>query len=454
MLRTDDSPAPRRRTASAAAAGATLGPGLLLFVIAFLLRACYVAIAAGTAAQPSSDSLEYDTVAWNLANGAGFSLDGASGPYATAFVPPVVPWITSLLYRTGGHHFFAALLLQAAIGALVPLLVLALGSATFGGNVARVAAWLAAFHPLLVFFSGYLLTETTFTTMLLLSLVASSAWLKTPRPARALGVGLLWGVTALTRPTALGLPILVAGWAWGPLGLTVSARDRVRQIVMLGLGVLLVVSPWTMRNAATLRAFVPVTTGAGRAFLDSNNPVIWNDPATRGGANSTYHLEPWASEFRGKSEPEVDALARRDALRFLREHVAEWPAMALAKLARFWRVTSEGGGTGHWQRNGSPLVAVLARIDPLLVWSLLTLPFAIFGLYRAISGPRRWFLSLPFLVILYFTLGAIVFWGALRMRVPIEPLVALYAAAGFEEARRRWATRRRGLRVIEGQGRV
>ena len=87
---------------------------------------------------------------------------------------------------------------------------------------------------------------------------------------------------------------------------------------------------------------------------------------------------------------------------------------------------------------------------PLFVWSLLTLPFAIFGLVRTIAGPRRWFLSLPFFVILAFTLGAIVFWGALRMRVPIEPLVVLYAAAGFEEARRRFLTRRRGLRVIAG----
>jgi len=449
MLRTGDSPAPRRRAAPRLKP-ASLGSGLLLFAVALLLRAGYVAIAAGTAAQPSSDSLEYDTVAWNLANGAGFSLDGAAGPYPTAFVPPVVPWITSLLYRTGGHHFFAALLLQALIGALVPLLVLSLGSATFGGGVARLAAWLAALHPLLVFFSGYLLTETTFTAALLLALVASVAWLKTPRPGRALGVGLLWGLAALTRPTALPLPLLVAFWAWGPLGLTVSQRDRVRQVAMLFLGVALVVTPWTLRNAAVLRAFVPVTTGAGRALLDSNNPVVWDDPVARGGANSTFHLEPWASEFRGRSEPEIDAIARRDALRFLAERQAEIPRMALAKLARFWRVTAEGGGTGHWQRSGSPLVALLGRIDPLLVWSVLVLPFAVFGLVRTIAGPRRWFLALPFFVILFFSFGATIFWGALRMRVPIEPLVVLYAAAGFEEARRRFVTRRRGLKVIAG----
>ena len=138
-------------------------------------------------------------------------------------------------------------------------------------------------------------------------------------------------------------------------------------------------------------------------------------------------------------------------MKFLNAHAGEWPAMALTKVLRFWRITAEGGGTGHWQRDDSPLVAMIRRVDPLLAWSLLVLPFAAFGLARSLAGGRRWFLSLPLLVILYFTALASVFWGALRMRVPIEPLVVLYAAAGAEETRRRWMSRARGLRVIEGR---
>ena len=449
MSRADDAPARHRRPASA---GTTpFVSGLLIFAVALLLRVAYTWVAAGPAATPSSDPLEYDTIAWNLASGVGFELDAASGPYPVAFAP-ALPWVTSLLYRAVGHRFFAALLLQCVIGALIPLLVRGLAASTFGGGTGRIAAWLCVVHPLLVFFSGYLLTETMFTAALLAALAASLSWLRTPRPGRALGAGLLWGVAALTRATALALPGLVAIWAWAPLGLTVAARDRVRQLAMLLLGVALVVGPWTVRNAIVLHAFVPVTTGGGRALLDSNNPVVWNDPALRGGANSTWDLEPWRSEFLGHTAVEVDAIAKRDALAFLLQHRSEWPAMAWAKLSRLWRVTAEGGNTGHWQRAGSPLVAWLGRIDPLLVWSVVVLPFALFGLFRALAGPRRWFLSLPFLVIVFFSVLSIVYWGALRLRVPLEPLVVLYAAAGFEEARRRWLTRRHGLQVIEGRG--
>jgi len=446
MLRSD----PPVRRARRGRSGPGASRWAAVYLVGLALRVGYCWLAAGPHASPSSDALEYDTVAWNLARGGGFSLEGGGGPYPTAFVPPLVPWLTSLVYRSSGHHFFAALLLQCAIGALVPLLLAAFAAATYGSGVALLAAWLAAFDPLLVFFSGYLLTETTFTAALLAAMVASAAWLKTPRPARATGAGILWGLASLTRPTALALPVLVAAWAWVPLGLTVAPRDRIRQLLMMALGVTLVVAPWTIRNAISLHAFVPVTTGGGRALLDGNNPEVWRDPQQRGGANSTYRLEPWASRFRGKSESEVDGLARADALAFLAAHAAEWPAMAGAKLARFWRLTAEGGNTGTWQRQGSPLAALLRRIDPLLTWSVCVIPFAIWGLARSFQGPRRWYLSLPVLVIAYFSALAVVFWGALRMRVPIEPLVLLFAAAGLEDARRRWNTRARGLRVIEG----
>jgi hypothetical protein len=66
---------------------------------------------------------------------------------------------------------------------------------------------------------------------------------------------------------------------------------------------------------------------------------------------------------------------------------------------------------------------------------------------RSMRGPRRWFQSLPLLVIVYFTMIAVVFFGSLRMRVPIEPLVVLFVAVGIEGLRRR---RPRGLSLVPG----
>jgi len=421
-----------------------------LFAVALALRVAYAWAAHGPGAGVSSDAATYDAIAWNLARGLGFSLDGASGPYPTAFVPPVMPWLVSLVYRSPlGHDVFAAIVLQCVLGATVPLLLRALVGGMAGTPAARIAGWLSAVHPLLVFFSGHLLTEAAFTAALLLALVATIEWVKTPRPARAFGVGLLWGLAALTRPTALPLPLVVAAWAWIPLGLTLERGDRTRQLLLLLVGCVLVVAPWTVRNATRLHAFVPVTTGGGRSLLDANNTVVWNDPQLRGGATSVYHLEPYASALRGRSEAEQDAITGRLAREFLLAHREQWPQMAAAKLARFWRLGAEAGTTGAWAREGSPITALLARFDPLLVWSLLTLPLALFGVAVVFAGGKRHFQSLPLVLIVLATLGAVLYWGSLRLRVPIEPLLLAYAGIGAAELLRRRRVRGSGLRMVE-----
>ncbi|MGH7729673.1 MAG: ArnT family glycosyltransferase, partial [Candidatus Eiseniibacteriota bacterium] len=444
MLRAESSRRPPRERAPRA------DPSwIAMFGVALALRVTYAWLAIGPGATPSSDPATYDAVAWNLARGVGFSLDSSAGPYPTAFVPPLLPWITSLLYRLIGHQHFAAVLLQCVVGALVPLLLAALGGSLFGGIVGRWSGWLAAVHPLLVFFSGYLLTEMLFCVTLLLAVLLSVDWVRTPRSGRALGTGLAWGIAALTRPTALPIPLIVALWAWRPLGLTVGARGRLWHLGLLLLGLATVVGPWTLRNAIALHAFVPITTGAGGALMVANNPATWDERATRGGASSVSYQAALAGEFRGLGEVEVDRRARERTWAFVRSRPGDWPGVALAKLARFWRLGAEGGGTGAWQRPGSPL-APLRRLDPLLVWSVFTLPLALWGLVRAVRGGRRWFQSLPLFVIGYFTAIAVVFFGSLRMRVPIEPLVLMFVALGIDEARRALRTRARGFSVVPG----
>jgi hypothetical protein len=432
---------PRRRGAP------DLGPWLLLFVAGFAVRAAVLWLVLGTPAHPAPDSAVTDTVAWNLARRAGFSLDGAAGPYPTAFVPPLLPWLTSLLYRAVGHQYTAALLLQCGIGALAPLLLAALAGATFGLTTGRLAAWLVVFDPLLVLMSGSMHTETLLATVLLGALLASAEWVKTPRRGRAVGAGLLWGLATLTRPSTFGLTLIVLAWAWTPLGLASAPRERLRQVSLLLLGALLAVGPWTVRNAVVLHAFIPVTSGGGIALLKGNNPPAWTDPVLRGGAVRSDRLEPWASRPHGRDEPATDALAQREAVTFVAAHLREWPAVAWAKLARFWQLGARGGDFGSLPPGGT----LRARAPDLLVlWSALLFPCALWGLVRTLRGARRWFQSLPLLAILYFSALAIVFWGEPRLRVPVEPSIALFAAVGLEDLRRRLRVRARGLKVVTG----
>jgi 4-amino-4-deoxy-L-arabinose transferase-like glycosyltransferase len=413
------------------------GSGFLLFAVALVMRVAYAFVTTGPGGTPYSDPAEYDTVAWNLARGFGFSLEAGSGAYPSAMSPPLLPWIVGLLYRVVGHSYFAAVLLQCVIGALVPVLLASFGEVMLGRAIGRTAGWLAAVHPLLVALCAYLLTETLFVALLLLALLLTAQWVRRPGPARALGAGIVWGLANLARPTALLLPLALMAWAWAPMGRTITGRERTRQMALLVLAMALTIAPWTLRNAVVFRAFVPVAARGGGALLAGNNPDAWYDARLKGGAANDLWDRMVRNEFRGLSEPQAQAVAQKAALDFIRAHARDWPAAALAKLKRFWRLSAEGGGTGVWQRPGSPLTAILSRLDPLLLWSLAIFPAALWGLAVSLFDPRRGFHSLCLWVILYFCLLAVVFFGSLRMRAPVEPLVALYAAAGIHDLLRR-----------------
>jgi len=134
---------------------------------------------------------------------------------------------------------------------------------------------------------------------------------------------------------------------------------------------------------------------------------------------------------------------------FLAAHRSEWPQMAAAKLARFWRLRSEGGSlTQQWRRYGTPLDPLVGLLDPLTLWSIVVLPLAIAGVVLTLRGSKRLFQSLPLVTIVFVTASAVVYWGSLRMRVPIEPLVVLYAAVAADAAWKRWRVRRSGLSLV------
>jgi hypothetical protein len=125
--------------------------------------------------------------------------------------------------------------------------------------------------------------------------------------------------------------------------------------------------------------------------------------------------------------------------------------MALAKLARFWRWNSATPSTGRWFTGRSWLARALAAVDPLLLWSLGLFPLAAWGLVRTLRGSRRYFQLLPLWVLAAFSLGAVLYWGALRLRVPVEPLVVLYAGVGVSDVLWRARARRIGLALLTAQ---
>src|SRR4051794_35618347 len=218
-----------------------------------------------------ADARDYDGHAVSIAQGEGYSDRLATGR-PTAFRPPGYTYLLGGVYRLTGvwerpapERVKVARRMQVGIGTVLVAAIGLLAAQLWGAVVALASMALAAVYVPLVTMSGTVMSEPLFAVFML---GAVSAVLQHRRSVHryrwALAGGVLAGAAVLTRANGLILlvPLGFAVWALRP-------RWSVRALgppLALGIVALLVVSPWTVRNARKFHAFIPVTTQLGSAL--------------------------------------------------------------------------------------------------------------------------------------------------------------------------------------------
>jgi hypothetical protein len=122
-----------------------------------------------------------------------------------------------------------------------------------------------AIYPALLEYQGMLMSEPLAATLLSGGVLAL-LWAWDGGPWRWLLPGALFGALALVRPEYLGVAVLVA------IAVAVRALPRDWRSSLLPAAVffaaaLVVIAPWTLRNAVALDRFVPISTGGGQVLF-------------------------------------------------------------------------------------------------------------------------------------------------------------------------------------------
>jgi 4-amino-4-deoxy-L-arabinose transferase-like glycosyltransferase len=350
------------------------------------------------------DAQSYDELAWRLAQGAGY-VNAQGQP--TAWRPPGYPLFLAAIYRLAGHDLDAVRYVQALLGAGIGPLVFVILRRWATPKEALAAGLLCSVYPPLVVGTSEIMTELLFTVLLLLAL---SLLLLRREPAALAAGGALLGGALLTRPVLLFFLPFLAVW--------IARRDRPaawRALAWLAAGLLLILLPWTLRNHERLNAFVPLSTIGGLALYNSYAV------AERGlGYNS---LADVPADYGGMDEVEQS----RFLIRKTGDYVAAHPERSLLltglKLLLFVYPFD-----GRWY----PLsFGSKYNVFWGLVFSL-SLP----ALLRLRPGQADEPALLAFLFI-SFLLGAMVFYGSPRFRLPVEPLWVALAVQGVTRLRRR-----------------
>ncbi|HWC85323.1 MAG TPA: glycosyltransferase family 39 protein [Solirubrobacteraceae bacterium] len=349
---------------------------------------------------------------------------GTRGP--TAYFPPAYPYFLAAVALFDGHRrggpssVRPARVAQAVLGTVTVGLAGLVALELFGGVVALAALVLAAAYAPWIVLGGTLMAES-----LLVAFELGALWaaLRARRAgARPWGwvvlAGLLAGLATLTHENAavLLVPLALALWTGRPRW----SRPALLAPLAFLATVLLVLAPWTIRNAVVMHRFIPVADEAGFTLAGTYNRLAAADK--RIPYHWHFHSTVTRVQARRLTEPGLGARLQAAALRYIAHH----PVAPLAVLYHNTLRLLDLEGSYPWRASYSNIGAGrgLARVGVAWFWLMAALALLGAATGAARRAPR-WLWLGPLLLYL-----SVVFVNAEtpRFRAPIDSFVLLLAS--------------------------
>ncbi len=355
---------------------------------------------------------ETGSIAGAIARGEGFSSPfGVPNTGPTAWIAPLFPYLVAGVFKIFGlfstPSAIVLLSLNSAFAAFTCLPIFRIADQVFGRTVAIIAGWTWAVTP---FFFRWAITWVWDTALSAL-LVALAVWIVLEFEQltwrRWIGFGVLGGISALVNPSLLTLFPVLALWAvWKQRQLGTPAYS---QFVIAMVLIVVVISPWIIRNRIVFGKWIFLRSNAGFEFCLGNFgnapgvPWKWGHPTGNIGMFNQYYR---------MGEIGFVEYKQRLAVQWVNAHRADFVRTTFQRIADFW-----DGGELRYERN-----------NPWRQWmvSLTSLP-ALVGVIFALLRRFR-FAELLLIVILVYPLPYYITLTTPRFRHPIEPLLVILIA--------------------------
>jgi len=317
----------------------------------------------------------------------GGAFHDAPGP--TAWLAPAYPSVVAAVFTIFGIQSHAAalvlLILNCVLSAMTAAVVMKIGTRCFSARVGLLSAILWAVSP-----TGAV-TELILWDSCLAALSLSLAiWMtvKLEPQSRVRDywyAGAIWGCAGLVSPVLL-IPFL-------PILLVLYVREsKAKQVLILALAMVLVITPWTLRNFAVLHALMPIrSNGWAEIYF----------------GNVSFELHPSGPSMQYQTMGEVAFVekSKSDVLRYVAANPMEFLELTGRRVFDFW-VLPEG-------------VVGLSFILGLL---------SFFGAFHATRKSDKGAVLMQ--VLIFYPMIYYVSYVFSRYRHPIEPIIYVLAAYG------------------------
>lgn len=408
-------------------------PLALIFFVALLLRAIVLFELSQTPFFSAliGDSMGYHVWAAEIANGDWLGSE-------VFYQAPLYPYLLGILYAVFGPDALWAKLAQIVLEAFTCALLAGAGARFFGSaRVGILSGTIACLYAPAIFFTTIVQKATLgfFLTAVVLNLLSRLfQTIRSPRLLVLLGVSL--GLLVLTRENALVFILVIVPW------LAVNYRHvpwqtLTRWIALLLLGVSIPLASVGLRNYMVGGEFALTTSQFGTNFFIGNNANSkgFYLPLRLDRGNVEYERNDavaMAESVAGRklSPREVSEFWTAEALEYISTHPIDWLGLMARKTLLVWnRVEASDSeditAYGHF----SWLLGALSRVFHF--GTMVPLTAAGIWLTR-----RRWReLGLLYLMLATYAASLTLFFLFARYRVPLIPLVLIFASAGAIELR-------------------
>ncbi|MFO1065168.1 MAG: hypothetical protein U0892_14990 [Pirellulales bacterium] len=416
------------------------------------------------------DRDDYGRLAVTFAATGTFGYPEAGGlMHPTAYRPILYPWILSWFAGRDGL-FLPAVMLCHVILALVTIAGVDRIAQRHLGRWSWMPAVAVALDPILLRHQQLVMTET------LAAALAVVVWELTEDALKASGntitsrrrtalryfvVGLVLGVSALARPTALPWALLIMLLA---MMRTIEWPQKLTNASAVLLGISCLLLPWGVRNAQQVDRFTVTTTHGGYTLLLANNPSIYDHFREQGFSRAwdaeSFH-QHWADRRSGdprdpkfwKSElsepngaPQIDELADDQlageaAMATINREPWMFLESCVIRISWLWAVAPEPL-TSNDAEESQRSKAVRWSIG---IWYSLWFIAATVGLLRMLRrrALQQW--TVPLALVLSLTAVHAVYWSNMRMRAPLMPVVYVIGSYGILSS----VSRRRAGRELD-----
>lgn len=390
--------------------------------IAFALRIAYILVAHTYRVKPDEDyfgfGYEMGRIGRAIALGHGFAdpFGAPTGP--TAWEPPFYPYLIATVFKISGIYTRASAFILLAINSIfsaltcVPIFLIA--KKCFSEKVAVWSAWAWALLPTVMYWCVRWVWETSLAALLL----ALIFWLalemeELDGAVPWVGLGLLWGVAALTNSSLLAFLPASGLWAWYRRG----KRDKrsFGGVILAAIFFVATIAPWLVRNYEVFGKFIFIRSNFGAELRLGNGP----------GADGTWmsYLHPTQNELALKQYEQMGEIAyvaerRREAMEFIRADYGRFAWLSVKRFVYYWAGRPR---TSEW--------STLVDNSAFLASSVLAFLGLVIGLRKRRPGTWLFF----WLLVCYPTIYYFVYPHS-RYRHPIEPEMAILIAYVISEA--------------------